>query len=396
MKKIFICVNQLKDIGGIGTAAINLINEIHEMYEITLCLPSNFISPKYNIPNNVRVVRGSNYLRDVIVDRKELADQSLYQKILRNIRRVLNHYVLKTKGIEHALSLIKIDGIFDVAIAFGDFRYSYKDCKCFDYEIVLNNVVAKRKIAWIHNEPINHGWTNKLAKDRLSKFDAIVNVSFDCKRIFDSIIPEFENKSFVVYNMYNIENIKQKAITDDRLYEDNKKIHFVTVARIQRKQKRIDRIINVCKRLKDEGKINFDWTLVGYSPELIFLEQEVINLGLNNIIRFVGLQTNPYPYMQQADAFVLSSEFEGFGMVLRESQILGTPTFTTNFGASEEAILNKKQGEVCFNSEEGLYNMISSILSEPNVIHKYRTYLRDNPISNSLAIKQFKHICEEK
>ena len=123
MKKVLLCVNCLKDIGGISTAASNLINEIHNKYNVTLCLTSNYISPNYQLPSNVRIVSGSNYLRDVIMDRAVLTGQSWGQKVIRNVRRLLNHYILKTKGIEWALSRIKIEGQFDVAIAFSDYRY---------------------------------------------------------------------------------------------------------------------------------------------------------------------------------------------------------------------------------------------------------------------------------
>lgn len=392
MKKVLISVNYLKDIGGIGTAALNLLDEIHDLYDVTLCVPSNFISPKYKIPENIKIIQGSNYLRDVIVERSFLSGQNVFQKILRNIRRVLNHYVIKTCGIEYALKNIKIEGQYDVAIAFADFAYDNKSRKCFDYYVVLNNVEAKKKIAWIHNEPTKLGWTKDLVKKELIGFDVVVNVSKDCKRVFDKIIPEFIDKSAVVYNMYNIKNIKSKAETGRKLYEGTDKIHLVTVARIQIKQKRIDRIIETCRRLKEEGISNFDWTLVGSSPEIDTLKEQVNSFDLQGIIRFAGLQSNPYPYMKQADAFVLSSEYEGFGMAVKESQILQTPTFATKFGAALEAIEDGKQGEVCDNSTEGLYNMIKTLVSQPQKLSYYRQYLHDQPVDNLTAKVQFDSI----
>lgn len=393
MKKILLCINCLKDIGGISTAASNLINEIHNKYNVTLCLTSNYISPNYQLPSNVRIVSGSNYLRDVIMDRAVLTGQSWGQKVIRNVRRLLNHYVLKTTGIEWALSRIKIEGQFDVAIAFSDYRYSKTLCKCYEYDVVLNNVSARKKIAWIHNDPTKLGWTRCTAHARLNDFDAIVNVSEFCKEIFDRIVPDFKYKSHVVYNTYNIEKILTQSIVNDKLYTDNGNIHFVTVARIQTEQKRIDRVVKVCQRLKDEGLINFDWTLVGSGPELSDFVDKVKVFGLSNLIRFVGLQPNPYPYMKQADAFILISSYEGFGMTIRESLILGTPTFVTNFGPANETVENERQGEICENSTDGVYKMIKSILQSPDKINKYREYISQNPIDNSKALEQFDNIC---
>lgn len=395
-KKILLCVNYLKDIGGIGTSAINLIIETHNSYDITLCITSNYISPKYNIPSDVKIIEGSNYLRDVIVDRTSLSNQNIFQQVVRNVRRILNHYVVRTKGIERAIRRIRIDGEYDVAIAFSDFRYSTSECKCFDYDVVLNNVNAKRKVAWIHNEPTKLGWTRELALKRLSGFDAIINVSEDCKRIFDTIVPELKEKSFVVYNIYDINKIQTHAFSDKMLYANNGKIHFVTVARIQVAQKRIDRIIETCRRLKEEGITNFDWTLVGTSQQIGELIERVNSFEISELITFVGLQPNPYPYMSQADAFVLASDYEGYGMTIKEAQILKTPTFVTNFGPAHEAVKDRKQGEICENSTDGLYNMIKSILQAPQRICDYKEYLKQNPVDNSLAIKQFDNICTEK
>lgn len=392
-QKVLLSVNYMKDIGGIGTAAINLLNEIHDLYDVTLCIPCCYISKKYIIPDNVKIINGSNYLRDVIVDRKDLSEQNIMQKLIRNVRRILNHYILKTKGIEYALSKIQVPGEYDAAVAFTDYRYDYPECKCFDYNLVLKNVNAKRKIAWIHNDPIRLGWTENTAIKRLFSFDAIVNVSYDCKSVFDVIIPSFKQKSYVVYNTYNIQKIKSRAEEVPNVYENSGKLHFVTVARIQTEQKRIDRIIEVCKMLNEEGFTNFDWTLVGSGSELQKFQKQVESLGLSNIVIFAGLQTNPYPYMKQADAFILVSEYEGYGMTIKEAQILGTPTFVTNFGPAHEAVEDGMQGEICDNNTKGVYKMVKRLLQDPNRIEVYNDYLSKNPVTNAIAIEQFNRVC---
>jgi glycosyltransferase involved in cell wall biosynthesis len=53
-------------------------------------------------------------------------------------------------------------------------------------------------------------------------------------------------------------------------------------------------------------------------------------LGLDGAVDFLGFQENPLPYVQAADAFVLSSSAEGFGNVLVEAMGCGTPVISTN------------------------------------------------------------------
>ena len=48
--------------------------------------------------------------------------------------------------------------------------------------------------------------------------------------------------------------------------------------------------------------------------------------GINDRVKCIGFQNNPYPYMKYADCFALSSRWEGLPNVLIESLYLGTPT----------------------------------------------------------------------
>jgi len=59
------------------------------------------------------------------------------------------------------------------------------------------------------------------------------------------------------------------------------------------------------------------------------LENLAHELGLADAVRFLGFQPNPFKYIAQADAFVLSSDWEGFGNVIVEAMALGVPVIST-------------------------------------------------------------------
>lgn len=394
--KILISVHCIKEIGGISTAITNLLKEIHDKYDVSLCVPSNYISPRYEIPSNIKIVPGSDVLRDATVSVRYLNGQGVLQRIRRIIIRAIKRILPRYKLVNFALDHIKIDGEYDVAIAFADegFDKKYK-VGGEDFRIILNNVRANRKIAWIHNDPKKLGWTPELCEQELSRFDAIVNVSQECKDIFDEIMPSYKNKSWLVYNMYDIDRIKRLSIIEHSLYKRNK-INFVTVARINFNQKKMNRIVETCDRLVKEGYQGFVWNIVGEGPDRVTLQQQIEEKKLNDYIVIYGHQSNPYPYIKQADALVLTSLYEGLPMTIREAEIIGTPILTTNFGSAHEAVIDNYQGLVCENSSDGVYKMIKGILDEPRELMRFRDYLKNNPISNKTALSQFEAVCMNK
>ena len=79
--------------------------------------------------------------------------------------------------------------------------------------------------------------------------------------------------------------------------------------------------------------------ILGEGPDRDELEALVRRLDLQGHVRFEGYQTNPYPLMAGAKAFVLSSAWEGFGNVLVEALSLGKPCVATDCPSGPAEIL---------------------------------------------------------
>lgn len=60
------------------------------------------------------------------------------------------------------------------------------------------------------------------------------------------------------------------------------------------------------------------------------LEAEAERLGVAQDVAFLGHIANPFPYMREAELFVLSSAWEGFGNALVEAMGTGTPVVATD------------------------------------------------------------------
>ena len=93
------------------------------------------------------------------------------------------------------------------------------------------------------------------------------------------------------------------------------------------------------------GKLNgsaVSLTMVGDGELLPNIQSLVKSKQLP--IEFTGWQTDVYPYLQEADALLLTSKNEGLPIVMLEAASMGIPTFSTNVGGVSEFIADGFSG----------------------------------------------------
>jgi len=69
------------------------------------------------------------------------------------------------------------------------------------------------------------------------------------------------------------------------------------------------------------------------------IEQLVVELNLEEKVVFLGFQENPFPYIKHAKFKVLTSDWEGFALVIAEALVLGTPVISTNCPSGPSELL---------------------------------------------------------
>ena len=69
-------------------------------------------------------------------------------------------------------------------------------------------------------------------------------------------------------------------------------------------------------------------------------------LDLEDKVRFLGVRRDVPDLMNAADAYVMSSAWEGMPMVLLEAEACGLPVVATDVGGNSEVILNNKSGYI--------------------------------------------------
>lgn len=90
---------------------------------------------------------------------------------------------------------------------------------------------------------------------------------------------------------------------------------------------------------------NCELIILGEGPQRAGLTQQITSLGLQDRIRLIGFVDNPQDYMRNADAFVLTSRWEGFGNVIVEAMATGLPVVATRCPhGPEEIITHERNG----------------------------------------------------
>ena len=123
---------------------------------------------------------------------------------------------------------------------------------------------------------------------------------------------------------------------------DNKLCEIIYIGRIVYSPKRPDRVIDVWHRL-ERGFPEWQLTIVGDGTELNVLKDMVRKRKMRHV-SFEGFQ-QPKPYYERASILLLTSDFEGFPLVLTECMSFGVvPVVYGSFSAVYDIIENGKNG----------------------------------------------------
>jgi glycosyltransferase involved in cell wall biosynthesis len=164
------------------------------------------------------------------------------------------------------------------------------------------------------------------------RFDSVVCQSRDMR---DDLIERLAfpaDKAVLVHNPVDIERIRRQAREAHReapaagnRSASESSVSLVAAGRLVR-QKGFDLLIEALALCRS---IPWTLTILGEGPLRSDLERLAHDVGVAERVRFAGFHGNPYPFFAAADAFVLSSRYEGFPNVVLEALACGTPVIAT-------------------------------------------------------------------
>ena len=141
---------------------------------------------------------------------------------------------------------------------------------------------------------------------------------------------------------------------------------FLTVGRLV-PVKNIDLQIRAFARLVKEVP-HIRLRIVGEGPLADSLKSKVESLTLEKSIIFEGYQRDLRRYYEEADAFLLTSDCEGWGRVVLEAAAYRLPIIMTDVGLAREVIKNEESGFIIpVGDERELMLAMKELLDKPQL-----------------------------
>ena len=350
MKKVVFAITSLQ-LGGAERVLVDIVNRLKDHYDVTIFTlygQGEFLS---QVDKDVKCI--------------SLYDTS-YERRCR-VQKLCTSLLMAIPFLWKAIYHKHLEGRYDVEIAFLEGPPTW----------ILSCPTRAKKIAWIHNDlektfagGIFNIYKHHLNRLAYSRYDELVFVSYDNKTTFEKLYPSLK-KGKVIYNYIDTRRIERLSLEHvDSPYKKDAPV-FVSVCRLT-EQKGIERLIHVHKKLIDDGYFHYIY-IIGDGPLKSMLLDLIRYEQVQETFFLLGKRENPYPYMREADYFILASYYEGYGMVLVEAQTLGKTILITDT-AAREAVDDYSNKIIMENSEEGIYQGIKEMTCKKSCKDKVKKY----------------------
>lgn len=175
----------------------------------------------------------------------------------------------------------------------------------------------------------------------INKSDAITAVSTNLRDETYNIF-NIEKDIHVIHNFVDVERFKRKPLDAFKKVIAPNGEKILLHASNFRKVKRVEDVVKIFHQVLQQ--IPARLLLVGDGPERGTAEYLSRQLGIYNDISFVGKQEQMEDILPIADLFLLTSEYESFGLAALEAMAAGVPVVSTNAGGLPEIMIDDVTG----------------------------------------------------
>jgi len=182
---------------------------------------------------------------------------------------------------------------------------------------------------------------------------------------------KIEKEIEVIQNFVDVKRFRRKPIDAFRKVIAPNGEKILMHASNFRKIKRVNDVVKIFHEVNK--KVPSKLLLVGDGPERSSAEGLCRQLGLYDDMRFVGKQEQIEDILAIADLFLLTSEYESFGLAALEAMASGVPVVSTNAGGLPEINIHGKTGWLGNVGDiETLSNMAISLLQDEKKLKEFK------------------------
>lgn len=321
------------ELGGIEKAQVNLLDNIdYSKYNVTLVLEEKkgVLLKKVN--------------KNVIV--KELKVSNNKNVIIRKLVNATRKLIFK---------ILEYDN-YDFSCCYTTYSYSCNK---------LALIASSNNSLYIHSD-YKYVYKNKddfrkfFDTRKVNEFKKIIFVSNESRNSFLEEYNELKDKCLVINNFIDTKDIISKSHEKIDFKKNKNKKLFVFVGRLDDSSKKLKRAINLVKEIS-----SIELLIVGDGPDRKMYEDFTKKCKVENRVTFVGSKENPYPYMNEADYVILTSDYEGFPVTYLEAITLNKNIITT-IETSDESIDMKDIAYIIPKKENEMVEKIKDILKKKN------------------------------
>lgn len=348
------------EMGGVEKVILALLENLdHEKFDITYMVNLYQGELREKVPSHIHYLKinkgKEDFSENPFINKIQLATRGLKIKFMETFPTLLD--------------MLFLDKKYDIEIA-----SSYTD---FGPVLASSNKDSK-KIGWFHSD-ITFPKLQPAVPAILSqipKFDYFIFGSQQTKDILVETYPDLQlpdNK--VILNAIPIDEIKEKARAFVPDFETSDPV-FVSVGRLH-SRKGFQKLIEVHSKLIKNG-FPHKIIIIGDGEEKEKLENLTKELNVENSFILMGSLLNPYPYVKNADFFIMPSESEGWPLIIADTLILQKPILSTAVGGIPEMITHKKNGYLMNYDSDEIFDAMKEFLTNKNLIAEIRKNLTNS------------------
>lgn len=369
--KIMFCIRGIFNLGGMERVLIKRVNYLKKNWEndcIIITTEQDNKKNFYKLDNGIiHEDLGINYffnkgniLKRTIVYLKK---QREHKKKLKNVIKKYNPDIIVSMGDDdkYILPIIKGDMKIILEHHFEKY-YLLKESKNLLYK-VKNYIFLKRE--------------EKL----LNKYDEFLVLTEEDKKQYGNNKIKVINNPLTFYPK-ETSNLKNKKA--------------ISVGRLEN-QKGYDLLIEIWKKVVERYP---NWTLDIYGEGQLRkeLQEKINNYKLKNHIFLRGREKNIQERYLESSIYVMSSRYEGFGMVLIEAQACGLPIISFDCPCGpKEIVTDGEDGFLCkFGDIDDMANKIIYLIENENERKNFGKKARENSLrfSEDKIMNQWKELFE--